>query len=227
MLRAKSNHSPEAMPALAELCSIYWRPVYAFLRRQGNSPHDAEDLTQGFFAALLERGSLASVEAAKGKLRSFLLVAVKRFAANQYEHDHALKRGGAQLPLSLDWLEAEERYRLEPATQESPDWLFERQWALALLDQVLEQLRKDYGRDGRETVFEALKNRITVDGDPDTFATVAEGLGMTAGALRVALCRLRQRYSQLLHEEIARTVESPSEVREEIAHLLRVFSSPG
>jgi DNA-directed RNA polymerase specialized sigma24 family protein len=224
VLRARDLGKPQAAEALAELCKTYWKPVYAFLRHQGNSPHDAEDLTQGFFAMLLNRGSLSHVAEGQGRLRSFLLVAVKRFAASEHERACALKRGGGVLHVPLDADEAERACRFEPTTQVTPELLFERQWALALLDRVLAKLSAEYAKDGRGHVFEALKERLSADGDADTLAQVAAELGMNEGAVKVAVFRLRQRYRRVLHEEIALTVDSANEVNAEIAHLFKVFS---
>ncbi len=224
VLAVRSSDEPAAAAALAEICRIYWRPIYSFLRRQGNSPHDAEDLTQGFFASLLERESLATVDEAKGRLRSFLLVALKRFATNQYEHGRAQRRGGGALHVPIDTAHAEDHYTEEPATSVTPEMIFERQWALTLLDTVLTSLRENYAHDGREGVFDALKNRLSTDGDPQSLASVAESLGMTEAATKVAVFRMRQRYKRLLQEHIAQTVDSPSEVDDEIAHLFKVFS---
>lgn len=227
VLRARQQGEPHAAEALAELCKTYWKPVYAFLRRQGNSPHDAEDLTQGFFAMLLERDSLATVEETKGRLRSFFLVAVKRFAVNEHERASALKRGGGTVHVALDADEAEQACVFEPATGVTPELLFERQWALALLDMVLKKLRAEYAKDGRDRVFDALKDRLSADGDATTLAATAATLGMNEGAVKVAVFRMRQRYRRLLHEEIALTVDSPSEVNAEIMHLFKVFGQNG
>jgi DNA-directed RNA polymerase specialized sigma24 family protein len=225
VLAAKDAESPEGARALEELCRIYWHPAYFFLRRQGRSPEDAEDLTQGFFASILNRGSLATVEEAKGRLRSFLLVALKRFAAGEYERAMMQKRGGGVPHVSIDAQTAEERYVAEPATHLTPEVLFERQWAVTLLDTVLKKLRAEYARDGRETVFDALKERLSADGDPASLASVAAGIGMNEGAVKVALHRLRQRYRRILNEEIALTVDSPEEIQEELRHLFQVFGA--
>lgn len=227
VLRSRQQSEPKAAEALAELCKAYWKPVYAFLRRQGNATHDAEDLTQGFFAMLLERESFASVEESKGRLRSFLLVALKRFAANEHERASALKRGGGITHVALDADEAEQACAIDPATDVTPELLFERQWALALLDSVLKKLRLEYEHGGRGRVFEALKDRLSADGDATTLAQTAATLGMNEGAVKVAVFRMRQRYRRLLHEEITLTVDSPEEVNNEIAHLFKVFSHGG
>lgn len=227
VLRARQHGEPHAAEALAQLCKTYWKPVYAFLRRQGNTPHDAEDLTQGFFAMLLERDSLASVEEAKGRLRSFLLMAVKRFAANEHERANALKRGGRIVHVALDAEEAEQDCVMEPSTDVTPDVLFERQWALALLDTVLKKLRAEYAKDGRERVFDALKDRLSADGEAAKLAQTAAELGMNEGAVKVAVYRMRQRYRRVLHDEIALTVDSPDEVEGEIGHLFEIFGRHG
>lgn len=223
VLRARAGGDTQAAEALAELCKTYWKPVYAFLRRQGNGPHDAEDLTQGFFAMLLERESFSNVEESKGRLRTFLLVAVKRFAANEHERATALKRGGGMTHVALNADEAEQTCVVDPATEVTPEVLFERQWALTLLDTVLKKLRQEYESSGRERVFDALKDRLSADGDAGTLAQTAATLGMNEGAVKVAVFRLRQRYRRILHEEIALTVDSPREVNEEIVHLFKVF----
>jgi RNA polymerase sigma-70 factor (ECF subfamily) len=225
VIAARDADDPAAPKALAELCRIYWRPVYSFLRRQGNAMHDAEDLTQGFFASLLERGSLATVDEARGRLRSFLLVALKRFAASEHARAMAQKRGGRVQHVTIDAQDAEDRYVAEPATHLSPDLLFEKQWALAVLGNVLARLRAEYAAAGREAVFEALKDRISTDGAEGTLADVAEKLRMNEPAVKVAAFRLRQRYRRALHEEIECTVQSPDEVREEIMHLFQIFSA--
>jgi RNA polymerase sigma-70 factor (ECF subfamily) len=226
VLRARSS-DPAAGAALAELCRMYWRPVYSFLRRQGNASHDAEDLTQGFFAMLLDQESFAAVDEAKGRLRSFLLVALKRFAANAYQRERTQKRGGAVTHVPIYTDDAEEHYRAELATGLAPDLLFERQWAITLLDTVLAKLRLAYARDGREELFEALKGRFSVDGDPTMLASVATQLGMNESAVKVAAHRMRERYRKLLRSQIALTVDTPDEVDEEIMHLFKAIGDAG
>ncbi|WP_395719394.1 RNA polymerase sigma factor [Prosthecobacter sp.] len=225
VLQARDEQKLKATEALAELCKAYWKPVYAFLRRKGNTPHDAEDLTQGFFAMLLERNSFATVEEGKGRLRSFLLVALKRFAANEHERSMALKRGGGVSHMALDANAAEECCAVDPGTNVTPELMFERQWAVGMLDTVLNKLRSEYAKDGREGVFDALKVRLSADGDGegDTLALISERLGMNEGALKVAVYRMRQRYRRLLKDEITLTVDSPEQVNDEIMHLFRVF----
>jgi RNA polymerase sigma-70 factor (ECF subfamily) len=226
VLRAQSG-DPAAGAALAELCRLYWRPVYAFLRRQGNTSPDAEDLTQGFFVMLLDRDSFATVDAARGRLRSFLLVLLQRFAANEYHRKRTQRRGGALAQVPLDTVDAEEHYSAELATELAPDRLFERQWAITLLDTVMAKLRESYVRDRRETVFDALKGRFSADGDPAVLASVAADLGMNESAVKVALHRMRARYRKLLRSQIALTVETPGEVDEEILHLFKAIGDAG
>jgi RNA polymerase sigma-70 factor (ECF subfamily) len=225
VFRAQGVEGPDSAQALAEICRLYWQPVYSFLRRQGNKPQDAEDLTQGFFLQFLERRSLSTVEESRGKLRSFVLVALKRYAANEYQRSMAGKRGGSVPHISIDREVAEQTYSAEPFTNLSPDLLFEKQWAITLLESVLEKLRAEYLDDGRERTFEALKDRISADASSVPLAKVGADLGMTEGAVKVAVFRLRQRYRRLLHEQIALTVDDPEDIREEILHLFKVFGS--
>lgn len=226
VFRARSA-DPAAGAALAELCRMYWQPVYSFLRRQGNTSHDAEDLTQGFFAMLVDRDSFASVAEARGRLRSFLLVVLKRFAANDNQRERTQKRGGARTHVPIDTVGAEEHYTAELATSLAPDLLFEKQWAITLLDTVMAKLREAYARDGREAIFEALKGRFSADGDPALLATAAAQLGMSETAVKVALHRMRERYRNLLRSQIALTVDTPAEVDEEIMHLFKAIGNAG
>ena len=210
-----------AQRAMGELARVYWFPLYAYLRRKGNSPPNAEDLVQGFFARLLEKDALAAVDRSKGKFRSFLLAALQNFLANEWDKSHALKRGGGRQILALDALDAEASYAAEPADQLSPERVFERRWALAVLEQVLTRLRNEYaGRgQGQADVFAALEH-LLLGGQSSTYARLAEPLGMTEGAIKVAGHRLRRRYRELLRQEIAQTVSDPALVDEEIRQLL-------
>jgi RNA polymerase sigma factor (sigma-70 family) len=202
--------------ALEELCRTYWYPLYAYVRRRGYEAHEAEDLTQEFFARLLTKNYLADVEREKGKFRSFLLASLKHFLANEWDKARAQKRGGGQTFVSLD---AETRYRQEPADELSADKLLDRQWALALLDLVLTRLEAETDA----TQFAALKSFLTADKDTIPYAEVAGKLRTTEGAVKVAVHRLRKRYRALLREEIAHTVAGPAEVDEEIRHLFAAF----
>lgn len=224
VLAAGRGDSTRARAALEKLCRTYWYPLYAFVRRRGRSAHDAEDLVQGFFAICLEKNYLGAAEQAKGRFRSFLLLALKRFLANEWEKTRTLKRGGGQVSISLDSLTAEQRYALEPADRLSADKLFERRWALTLLDQVVTRLREEQAQAGKLDQFEQLKECLTAVERGTPYATLATRLGMSEGAVKVTVHRLRQRYRELLEEEIANTVASPAEVEEERRHLLAALS---
>jgi RNA polymerase sigma-70 factor (ECF subfamily) len=206
--------------ALEELARAYWFPLYAYIRRQGHGAAQAEDLTQEFFARLVEKKSLGSVDREKGKFRSFLLASVKNFLANEWDKSVAQKRGGGLSLVSLDGLDAEARYALEPADNLTPERLFERRWALAVLDQVLARLRREYLDRGGKATFEALKGVLEGDADVASYAELARQLNMTEGAVKVAAHRLRRRYRELLRDEIAQTVATPELVDEEIRYLL-------
>ena len=207
--------------ALEELVAGYWYPLYCYVRRRGHGPDEAEDLTQEFFARLLEKKILCAVDRQKGAFRSFLLACVKNFLSTQWHRSQALKRGGGKSIISWGGMEAEARYMLEPADNLTPERHFDRRWALAVLDSVLERLRKDYAEAGQAELFEAIRGRLTSGPeDSATQATIAGRLGMTTGALKMALSRLRKRYRGLLREEIAQTVASPEQVDDEIRILL-------
>jgi len=198
------------------LCENYWFPVYAFVRRAGHSADDAQDLTQEFFARLLDKHFLADADRNKGRFRTFLLTAVKRFLANEHDRIHAKKRGGGQTILSLEGLEV--RYCREPADRLTPERIFERQWALTLLDQVLARLQAEMTAGGKAALFDALKDHLT-GSEAVGYRVTATRLGMTEGAVKVAAHRLRLRYRELLREEIAQTVASPAEIEEEVRYL--------
>lgn len=206
--------------ALEELAQAYWFPLYAYIRRQGHNATEAEDLTQGFFARLLEKKVLAAVDRDKGKFRSFLLASVKNFLANEWDKSQTQKRGGGKLLVALDGLDAETRYNMEPADELMPERLYERRWALAVLDQVLARLRQEYFDRGDGELFEAVQGRLTGVGQTQGHAETAQRLGMTEGAVKMATSRLLRRYRKLLREEIAETVASPELVDEEIRFLL-------
>jgi RNA polymerase sigma factor (sigma-70 family) len=195
-----------ARAALARLCQAYWYPLYSFVRRRGKSPHDAEDLTQAFFAQLLEKRGLERVDPEKGRFRTFLLASFKNFLANDWDKAHALKRGGGQKIVSLDEERAESRYRLEPTSHDTtPEHHFDRQWAMMLLERVLDDLRDECRADGNGDLFEELKATIT--GQPVAHADMAARLGRSEGAIKVAVHRMRQRYRELVRTRIADTVD--------------------
>ena len=221
VLAAGGDHvATDTRRALEELIQAYWFPLYAYIRRQGRSSAQAEDLVQGFLTRLLEKKDLARVDRAKGRLRSFLLASLKHFLANEYDKRRTLKRGGGVLVISLDALDAEARYAIEPADDMTPDRLFDRRWALAVLDKVLSRLRQEYANAGKAALFETIKDCLTPHRGRLSYAQLAQRLGMTQGALKVAVHRMRRRYRDLLRDEIAQTVDSPLQVEEEIAHLL-------
>jgi RNA polymerase sigma-70 factor (ECF subfamily) len=221
---ARRNTSVEALRALETLCQTYWYPLYAFIRRQGSNPQDAEDLTQAFFAQFLKRNFLGDVDRERGRFRSFLLASLKHFLANEWDRARAQKRGGGQQGISLDQSTAEERYVLEPRDEMSAEKIYERRWALTLLEQVLTLLRDEFAAAGKEKQFEALKGFLSTAGtDPRPYVQVAATLDSTVENVKVMIHRLRKRYRALLRSEIAHTVESTEEVEEEIRHLFRVL----
>jgi RNA polymerase sigma factor (sigma-70 family) len=216
VVSAGGPRSSDAGRALATLCENYWFPVYAFVRRAGHSAEDAQDLTQEFFVRLLDKQFLAAADRNKGRFRTFLLTAVKRFLANEYDRVHAKKRGGGQTILSLEGLEA--RYCQESTDWLTPERIFEQQWALSLLNQVLARLQAEMTADGKSALFDALKEHLT-GSRAVGYATTAARLSMTEGAVKAAAHRLRRRYRELLREEIAQTVASPDEIEEEVRYL--------
>jgi RNA polymerase sigma factor (sigma-70 family) len=225
VLAAGHATSAESAQALATLCELYWYPLYAFVRRRGYDPDAAQDLTQAFFARVIEKAYLRDATPARGRFRSFLLGSLKHFLANEWDHARALKRGGGAvlLPLDVELGEGETRYRLEPADDETPERLFERQWALALLERVLARLRDESEQAGRGAQLAALKPVLTGEPLDGTYAQVGERLGMSEGAVKVTVHRLRRRTRELLQEEIARTVDDPRDVDDEIRHLFEVL----
>jgi len=225
VLAAKEADSPSVQEALEKLCRTYWYPIYAYLRRRGYGEQDGQDLTQGFFAQLLERRSIQGVEREKGKFRSFLLASLNYYVADERDRANAQKRGGGREVLSFDVQEAEQRYRLEPADERSPDKLFERRWAMALLDQVLARLGREFADAGKGELFNRLQEFLVGGAGGKAYAEVAREAGMTEEAVKKAVQRMRRRYHQLFREEIAQTVASPTEVDEELRHLCAVLSS--
>ncbi|HUF63843.1 MAG TPA: RNA polymerase sigma factor [Verrucomicrobiales bacterium] len=213
-----------AVDALEKLCRTYWYPLYAFVRRLGRQPHDAEDLVQGFFMVCFEKNYLDAADQNKGRFRSFLLVALKRFLVNERDKALTRKRGGAHVHVALDALNAEQRYALEPADQLSPDKLYDRRWALTLLEQVMARLESEQASAGRAAMFEELKQFLTSPGRGTPYSELAARFGLSEGALKVAIHRLRKRYRDLLEEEIAHTVSSPEEIQDERRHLLSALS---
>ena len=223
VLSAGETPSAQQADALAQLCQTYWYPLYAYTRRQGASVEDAQDLTQEFFARLLERNYLDRADPNKGKFRWFLLGALKHFLANQRERARALKRGGRVVHIPLDDITAEKRYQLELSTPVTPDKLFERAWALTLLERVREQLRDQFEKAGKRERFETLASFLPGGHEKKSYADMAVELGTNEGALRVELHRFKAAYRQLLRTEIAHTVSAPAEVDEELRHLIEIM----
>jgi DNA-directed RNA polymerase specialized sigma24 family protein len=216
--------TPNAVVALEELCHTYWYPLYAYVRRRGCSREDAEDLTQAFFARFLEKNYLEGLTSEKGRFRAFLLAALKHFLANEWDRAKRQKRGGGVANLSLDWQSADTRFGVEPADNLSPDKLYDRTWALTLLERVIMQLRDENGAEGKARSFEQLKPFLMSGKGAIPCAQAAAALDMTESAVRVAVHRLRRRYRELLRKEIAQTLSHPEQVDEEMRALLSAFA---
>jgi RNA polymerase sigma-70 factor (ECF subfamily) len=219
------GESPAAQEALEKLCRIYWRPIYSFLRRQGIRPEEAEDLTQGFFAQLLERRSLGAVRKEKGRLRSYLLGALKYFLADEQRRAMAIKRGKGLRLIPLEELGADKRVEMEPADPVTAEMIYERRWALTVLEHVLSRLKDEYRTAGNATLFDSLKQLLPDEPGAPSQAETAAQLGMTENALRQAFYRFRQRYQSLLREEIAHTVATTGDIEDELRHLIAVLEA--
>jgi RNA polymerase sigma-70 factor (ECF subfamily) len=224
VLTAGRSDTTRAGDALAKLCQTYWFPLYAYVRRHGHSPEDAKDLTQGFFARLIEQQTLANADPNRGRFRSFMLGAMNHFLADELAKQQTLKRGGGHILFSLDWAAAEERFDLEPADDASPDKIFDKQWAAALLGAVLNQLAEEYRRSGKSALFEALKLTLNGPRESQPYSALASSLQMNEGAVKVAVHRLRKRYRALLQAEIENTLASREEAKEEMRHLFEVLA---
>jgi len=207
------------------LCSTYWYPLYAFIRRQGASPHEAEDLTQEFFSRFLERNALTNVHPAAGKFRSFLLACLKNFLANERERAQTQRRGGGRTFVPLDGADAETRYSMEPVDNQTPEAIFERRWAFAVLERTMKQLRRDFAAADKEDLFEQLQGFLPGGGTSMSREDLAAKRGISVGAIDVAIHRLRQRFGSLLREEVLQTVSSEAELEEEIRHLISVIGN--
>jgi RNA polymerase sigma factor (sigma-70 family) len=224
VLAAGGAGSAVAQQALERLCQVYWYPLYAFVRRRGYSREDAQDLTQGFFARVLEKNYLAQVQRENGKFRSSLLASLKHFLADEWDKESAQKRGGGKTIVSLDDSTGEGRYRLEPVDTMDAEKLYERRWALTLLDQARERLKEEYSKIGKSGVYDRLKAFDSGDSNAPTYAEVAADLGLSESGVKSAVSRMRQRYRKLVREEVANTVAGPAEIDEEIRYLIRVIS---
>jgi RNA polymerase sigma-70 factor (ECF subfamily) len=225
VLSAREPDAPNSAAALETLCRTYWYPLYAYVRRQGRPPADAQDLTQGFFARLLQKDYLQAAAREKGKFRMFLLVAFKRFLANEWDREHAQKRGGFAPVVSIDEELAESRLAAEISPNVPPDVLFDRQWAMTLLERAMAQLQAEYVGSGRSKLFEYLQSRLAREESALPYAEIAARLNLTEPAVKMAVHRLRARYREILRAEIAHTVSTPEEVEEEIRFLFSAFGS--
>lgn len=224
ILDARGGDDAVALQALEELCQRYWYPLYAYVRRQGRDPEESADLTQSFFEKLIEKEWLRAVSPEKGRFRTFLLTALGHFLSNDWNRSRRIKRGGGRTPLALDALEAEERYRLEPAETVTPETLYERRWAMTVLEAAFLALEAECGASGKRALFEALRPHLSGDPDAAMFADLAPPLGMTEGSLKVAAHRMRRRYGELVRAEIGRTVDDrPEAIDAELGHLQEVL----
>jgi RNA polymerase sigma-70 factor (ECF subfamily) len=220
VLAAADRDAPRAEAALSRLCRDYWYPLYVFVRRRGYPHHEAQDLTQAFFARLLEKNALKAADPVRGRFRSFLLSSLEHFLSNERERQQAQKRGGNTLMFSLDDTTAAARYRLEPADESTPERLLDRRWALTLLESVHARLKQEWLAAGKSRQFEALEPFLSGEPAATDYAACAARLGLNEGAVRVAVHRLRKRLGQLLRSEVGRTVANPADVDAELAHLL-------
>ena len=224
VLAAGHDSAPGAAEAMETLCRAYWYPLYCFVRRQGHSPADTEDLTQGFLAHILERRALRKVSPAHGRFRSFLLAALKFFLADQWDREQARKRGGGCAIVSLDEEGAEDRYQRECSDALNPEKLYERRWVMAVLDWAFVRLREEFTAEGKANLYEELRRLQDDAADAAPYAVVAARLGMPVNTLKSHVHRFRHRYRELLCEEVAQTVAAPADVAEEIRHLIAVVS---
>jgi DNA-directed RNA polymerase specialized sigma24 family protein len=223
VLAAGEGSGSAAADALARLCAAYWYPVFAFVRRQGYAAVDAQDLVQGFFTRLIDKGDLADVDRSRGRFRSFLLAACQHFLANERDRARARKRGGGKIVVPIDSVLAEGRYVAAISHDETPERLYQRQWCLTLLAAVLDDVRGGYEAAGRGILFDRLKEFIGAEAEPGDQDAAARDLGMTTGAVKVAVHRLRQRYREALRRRVADTLESPHDVEDEIRQLTKAL----
>ena len=223
MLRAGTDSASGAQ-ALDQLCRTYWYPLYAFVRRKGHGPHDAQDLTQAFFTRLLEKNYVAQADRERGRFRTYLLAALTHFLMDEWDKTRRLKRGGGREIISFDAGSAEERYRLEPIDQLDAAKLYERRWVTTLFDKVLARLEQEFRESGKGVLFEGLKGSLLAEERGLSYAQIGTPLGLKEDAVKQAVHRMRRRYRELFREEIAQTVASPGEVEDELKHLFAVLS---
>lgn len=225
VIAAQQTGSPEAAVALEKLCRTYWYPLYAYLRRKGNDPHRAQDLTQEFLYRLIKENYLGAADRRRGKFRSFLLAALNHFVSNQRDYERAVKRGGRVNFVSLDDTESETRFLREPASDQSPEKIFERNWFLALFDEALARLRDEQAVAGKAATFDQLKQFVIEEAEAGDYRAVAENVNMTPNAVAVTVHRLRERYKKLVHEEVVRTVADPAELEDELHRFFAVLET--
>jgi RNA polymerase sigma factor (sigma-70 family) len=218
VLAAGHEDASRASSALEHLCAAYWYPLYAYVRRQGHGPEDAQDLTQDFLARFIGKGYFRRADPARGRFRTFLLTSLKHFLVNEWHKGRTERRGGGVPPVSWDQHIAEERYQLEPADGLTPEIIYERRWAVTLLEGVLSRMREEFRADGKAELFEAIKSCVSDSTDTESSAEIAARLGMTEGAVRAAAHRLRDRYRELLRAEVAQLVTAPADIDDEIRH---------
>jgi DNA-directed RNA polymerase specialized sigma24 family protein len=224
VLAAQERHSVAAQQALGSLCRSYWYPLYGYVRRQGYSPEDAQDLTQGFFERFIEKDYLATVDRAKGRFRAFLLGSLKNFLSDQRRRERAAKRGGGERVFSLDSTEAEDRFKLEPVDTLSPDRLYERSWALTVLERTYSRLRDECAADDETELYELFKESESKCKQGERYAVVGQRIGRSEAAIKAAVWRLRQRFREMLRKEIAQTVALVTEIDQEIKYLAHVLA---
>ena len=224
ILSAKLDDTAVASAALERLCEVYWKPLYAFVRRRGHSPHDAEDLTQEFFARLLAKDFLQSVDRSKGKFRSFLLAAIEHFLAKEWRRGNAQKRGGNNTFVSADLDSTEAQYLQIPASTLTPEQFFHQQYAMTLLNQVIARLREEFVADGKAEFFENTKAFLTGEKRAGSYPDLATKLGTTEAALKMAVSRMKRRYAELLREEIANTISDQEDIKEELNAIIEALS---
>jgi RNA polymerase sigma-70 factor (ECF subfamily) len=223
VLAAGEQNTPQSAEALERLCRTYWYPLYAYVRRRGYSHEDAQDLTQEFFARFLEKGSFSLADPARGRFRTFLLKSLQHFLADDWKREHRAKRGGGTFEIPLDSLEAESRYAAELTDTMTPERAYEERWAATLIEHVLEQMRQDCNRAGKERLFQALEDFLWGPAPSRSYAVLAKDLGLTEVALRAAVHRLREQYRERLRAEVAHTVSEPGEVNAELRYLISVI----
>jgi RNA polymerase sigma factor (sigma-70 family) len=222
VLAAREGFSPDTQAALEQLCGTYWFPLYAYVRRQGHDSHEAQDLTQEFFLRLLDKQYLRRADAARGRFRTFLLTSLKHFLVNEWEKARTAKRGGGQSVLPCDYGDAERRYLAEPVDDLTTDRIFEKRWAMALVERTLDRLRGEYSAANKLSLFEELKEHVW-GGGGDSYRDLAVRLETTEGALRIAAHRMREHFRRLLREEVAHTAATTEEIDAELRHLISVL----